>query len=57
MNNVILSVAKDLATSKSFYHYTNLEILRFTQDDKQQPNHKQLRLGRFDRLPSHYKNK
>ncbi len=53
MNNVILSVAKDLATSKSFYHHTNLEILRFTQDDKQQSNHKQLRLGRFDRLPSH----
>ena len=46
MNNVILSVAKDLATSKSFNRHTNLEILRFTQDDKQQPNHKHPRLGR-----------
>ena len=43
MNNVILSVAKDLSASKSFNLHTNLEILRFTQDDKQQSNHKQLR--------------
>ena len=45
MNNVILSVAKDLATRKSFNLHTNLEILRFTQDDKRQSNHKHLRLG------------
>ena len=46
MNKVILSVAKDLSASKTFDCYADLEILRFTQDDKQQSSHKHPRLGR-----------
>ena len=35
MNNVILSVAKDLPASKIFNRCVDLEILHFVQDDKQ----------------------
>ena len=35
MNNVILSVAKDLPASKTFNRCVDFETLHFVQDDKQ----------------------